>query len=1079
MKQTFLASCCILLAVLCGNSLSATVRPYKFGFTIEEQQHRAEQRDELGIVMGEFGFITADGRYHVTVYATDENGKFRIISMKSFPYVAPPGKPSTTVATTTRAPPPKHNFAVAACSGCFLTNNAPAAAAPSSPAQPAQRPAQHHKTEIRPLSLPLAPETITDPSKLPLVYQKQAFKLAQLAVSQITEKMNALLQGQAQGGQTQSAVPKTPASQASLPSVSLTKAPVLAVGLPQGPPKGQTPVSQATQAQTSASQAPKTPVGQAQVTSTVKPQVTSTAKPQAISTSTVQSQVLPASQPSVTSTYLAPKIPTEQATVTPASPPLVTAAGQAQVSLADQTSSLPLGLLAPAPTRGPVRITSTGEVQGLLPDKPLVVSQAADQTYVDRGVNVALPFQQSIAHSIDAALAESQTHKQIAPSPHKQPQVQPQQHTQQQQEHTTPTQNKLKPGSATPPPLHIQLNPSTFPTNTISKPKEVQKVTIDLSKTQRITPAPTGPKDLQSHSFGTPVNQGIQQQAQIKPSTFDIQQPPKEPKEPKPAYQPLNTHLNPSTFQTHQPPKVVEKVSIDLAQAPKIPAATTGPKDLQSHAFGTPVKVASVSPKPSQQLQPNVQPQQPVYQPLNTQLNPSSFPILQPPKAVQKVSIDLAQAPKVTPATTGPKDLQSHAFGTPTFGVKQQDNQKVSQISAGVTTKPPSSQATYQKPNNSPTVQKPSLNLNVLSAPLVSNNREQLNKQILGTPTKPKQTSQQSTHTLLSQLAASKPLTKDNVEKAMKQVVLPLTNKIKQSAQSQHKEKATPTHHATAATPSQFDAAFAAADRLNRVVVDKMQKVALPASQIIPKLVANQKHNTPPKQTAQHKLTTQKPNTLQQTVIPLPAATGNKFVAPHTYATPEHTHAASEIRPISTPAIGAVGNAAASNTGLAQPATNAQNSPANGQSPANSPSLAATATKTGTGSTGSSVKQPALAVTTTQSGSGSSPFGKQPALTSTQTGSSQTGEAGDLYKFKYLLDYNGHEETGSRNGDKEGNYFAIGEDSVLRTIEYIANEFGYQPHISWRRLDASEIANLPTENSLKHYEFKWFNKASE
>ncbi|KAH8408533.1 hypothetical protein KR215_006974, partial [Drosophila sulfurigaster] len=563
-----------LLAVLCGNSQSATVRPYKFGFTIEEQQHRAEQRDEQGIVMGEFGFITADGRYHVTVYATDENGKFRIISMKSFPYVAPPGKFPflSAVATTTRAPPPKQSFAGAACSGCFLTNNAPAAAATSSPAQPAQHPAQHHKTEIRPLSLPLAPETITDPSKLPLVYQKQAFKLAQLAVSQITEKMNALLQGQAQGGQTQSAVPATPASQASLPSVSLTKAPVLAVGLPQGPPKGQTPVSQATQAQSSASQTPKTPVGQAQVTSTVKPQVTLTvkpqvtstaSKPQAIPTSTVQSQVLP----SVTSTYLAPKIPTKQATVTP---PLVTAAGQAQVSPAGQTSSLPLGLLAPAPARGPVRITSTGEVQGQLPDKPLGVSQ----------------------HSV------------------------------------------------------------------------LKLVTL------------------------------------------------------------LITFLHTGT------------------------------------------------------------------------------------------------------------------------------------------------------------------------------------------------------------------------------------------------------------------------------------------------------------------------------------------------------------------AFGAVGNAAASNNGLAQPATNAQNSPANGQSPANSPSLAATATKTGTGSTGSSVKQPALAVTTTQSGSGSSPFGKQPALTSTQTGSSQTGEAGDLYKFKYLLDYNGHEETGSRIGDKEGNYFAIGEDSVLRTIEYIANEFGYQPHISWRRLDASEIANLPTENSLKHYEFKWFNKAS-
>lgn len=33
--------------------------------------------------MGEFGFITADGVYHITVYATDENGNFKIVSMKN------------------------------------------------------------------------------------------------------------------------------------------------------------------------------------------------------------------------------------------------------------------------------------------------------------------------------------------------------------------------------------------------------------------------------------------------------------------------------------------------------------------------------------------------------------------------------------------------------------------------------------------------------------------------------------------------------------------------------------------------------------------------------------------------------------------------------------------------------------------------------------------------------------------------------------------------------------------------------------------------------------------------------------
>jgi hypothetical protein len=39
--------------------------------------------DKNGIIMGEFGFITADGIYHVTVYATDENGNFKILKMKN------------------------------------------------------------------------------------------------------------------------------------------------------------------------------------------------------------------------------------------------------------------------------------------------------------------------------------------------------------------------------------------------------------------------------------------------------------------------------------------------------------------------------------------------------------------------------------------------------------------------------------------------------------------------------------------------------------------------------------------------------------------------------------------------------------------------------------------------------------------------------------------------------------------------------------------------------------------------------------------------------------------------------------
>ncbi|XP_053676581.1 protein lethal(3)malignant blood neoplasm 1 [Anopheles nili] len=85
------------------------IRPYEFGFNIEGHQHRKESKDKNGIIMGEFGFITADNVYHVTVYATDADGNFKIVSMKNYklgpmtPPTAPP-PPPTTVPTTKVAP---------------------------------------------------------------------------------------------------------------------------------------------------------------------------------------------------------------------------------------------------------------------------------------------------------------------------------------------------------------------------------------------------------------------------------------------------------------------------------------------------------------------------------------------------------------------------------------------------------------------------------------------------------------------------------------------------------------------------------------------------------------------------------------------------------------------------------------------------------------------------------------------------------------------------------------------------------------------------------------------------------------
>ncbi|XP_034824615.1 protein lethal(3)malignant blood neoplasm 1-like [Maniola hyperantus] len=117
-------------------------RPYEFGFTIDGEQHRHEKKDENGIIMGEFGFITADGVYHVTVYATDENGNFKIISMKNIrvkPYPTAPGTrisaerkghslalpppPSQTIPhTSTKTQPTNQelNSSLQACSHCKL-----------------------------------------------------------------------------------------------------------------------------------------------------------------------------------------------------------------------------------------------------------------------------------------------------------------------------------------------------------------------------------------------------------------------------------------------------------------------------------------------------------------------------------------------------------------------------------------------------------------------------------------------------------------------------------------------------------------------------------------------------------------------------------------------------------------------------------------------------------------------------------------------------------------------------------------------------------------------------------------------
>jgi len=83
---------------------------------------------------------------------------------------------------------------------------------------------------------------------------------------------------------------------------------------------------------------------------------------------------------------------------------------------------------------------------------------------------------------------------------------------------------------------------------------------------------------------------------------------------------------------------------------------------------------------------------------------------------------------------------------------------------------------------------------------------------------------------------------------------------------------------------------------------------------------------------------------------------------------------------------------------------------------------------------------------------------------------------GLLYQFNYTVGYHGHHETGDRAGNKEGGYFVVGRDGYKRTVDYKANEFGYQPIIKLENVgpEATPHEDTEKEAGLKGYEFNWF-----
>ncbi|XP_057370696.1 uncharacterized protein LOC130691729 [Daphnia carinata] len=80
---------CVLLQATDGEEES---KPYQFGFNLGTQ-HREERKDANGIIIGEYGFLTADGYYQTVMYATDKEGRFLITGRKRVRVTPPKPRP--------------------------------------------------------------------------------------------------------------------------------------------------------------------------------------------------------------------------------------------------------------------------------------------------------------------------------------------------------------------------------------------------------------------------------------------------------------------------------------------------------------------------------------------------------------------------------------------------------------------------------------------------------------------------------------------------------------------------------------------------------------------------------------------------------------------------------------------------------------------------------------------------------------------------------------------------------------------------------------------------------------------------
>lgn len=76
------------------------------------------------------------------------------------------------------------------------------------------------------------------------------------------------------------------------------------------------------------------------------------------------------------------------------------------------------------------------------------------------------------------------------------------------------------------------------------------------------------------------------------------------------------------------------------------------------------------------------------------------------------------------------------------------------------------------------------------------------------------------------------------------------------------------------------------------------------------------------------------------------------------------------------------------------------------------------------------------------------------------------------YRFNYNISSHSHQETGYRDGNKDGAYRTLGLNGTDTNVQYLSNEFGHQPNITF--INRQETPN--GKDNFAGFVFKWIYK---